>query len=48
MHPEGAEVLATYESDFYAGMLLSQRTSTEKAMYTMLPHSLRQPDLQEC
>ncbi len=24
------------------------KTATEKAMYTMLPHSLRQPDLQGC
>lgn len=48
MHSEGAEVLATYESDFYAGMPAVTKTATEKAMYTMLPHSLRQPDLQGC
>ena len=39
MHTEGAEVLATYESDFYAGMPAVTKTATEKAMYTMLPHT---------
>lgn len=35
LHPEGAEVLATYEEDFYAGMPVLTKNVTERERHTM-------------
>lgn len=35
LHPEGAEVLATYEEDFYAECRCSRKNVTERERHTM-------------
>ncbi len=48
MHSEGAEVLATYESDFYAGMPAVTKNSYGKGHVYYVATQLEEPDLQGC